>query len=475
LSCRGQFTSATITGAAFAQGKIVINMNLQAGEVDVVWVSFVIFNLGNGEFAAYGAYTTISSNSSQTVDLLNSFSAPQNMFYGISAVQVDPTFTGLSVQMAIDDNFLLSYTSQMGSFMASYLFVGYPATFTCLACKSSSMSYFLSGSCVSGCDANTVPVTLSNGGQLCRSCPVGTGLIAVNGKCVCPTYYVLDGSKCVPAPNLLPGIVVQSANPLAVKPVNQPTSGVISILPDGTINQNFNFVSSPPPASSNTVTTSTVFLPSTTTQGLTSQTSSQQTTTQTNYLSTTLTIQNTQPSNAMAVCSLPNTFFNGNECVCSVGYVYSNGKCNLIQIGITVIPVSPTIPQNQTQVCSANAVFNGSACVCNSNYHLVNSNCIQCQANSQWDGIICVCNIGFFTVNGACVQRVNCPANSQDNGLGTCICTMNYSMINNTCQLIRPSCPDNSSLIGSNCVCLTGFYNISGACSKCPSVAFWSS
>jgi hypothetical protein len=177
----------------------VVNVNVQAGEVNVLWISFIVFNLNNGQFAAYGGYTSIASNQTQTVDLLKGFSAGQNAFYGFSAFQPDISLNYVAIkgQASIDSNFLLSYTSMAGSFVVSYLFIGFPGNFTCLACQSISQNYYLNGNCVSRCPDNTVAVTLSNGGQFCRPCPAGTGLIVVRGSCVCPDSYSMQNDKCV--------------------------------------------------------------------------------------------------------------------------------------------------------------------------------------------------------------------------------------------------------------------------------------
>lgn len=79
-------------------------------------------------------------------------------------------------------------------------------------------------------------------------------------------------------------------------------------------------------------------------------------------------------------------------------------------------------------------------------------------------------------ISGVCSpHRQTCPNNSQDNGLGTCICVQNYTMVNNTCQKIEISCPANSILTNQGCVCVSGFSNVSGTCSRCPAMAFWSS
>lgn len=128
-----------------------MNVNVEGGQVYVLWVSFVVFNLNNGEFAAYGGYTTINSNDTQTTDLMKGFSDPQNAIYGINAMMSDQNKKGISLEMSMDSSFLLSYASKMGSFMVSYIFIGYPADFTCQACKGLLHNYYFNGSCLSQC------------------------------------------------------------------------------------------------------------------------------------------------------------------------------------------------------------------------------------------------------------------------------------------------------------------------------------
>jgi hypothetical protein len=199
-------------------------------------------------------------------------------------------------------------------------------------------------------------------------------------------------------------------------------------------------------ATSTSSTNSFVFLPQD------AQQPSQSTTTPINP-------QTAQPlSNANVVykiastsCWLPNTFFNGYECVCFVGYIYSNGKCILPQIiNIITVPTPTSFTVNSTSQCPVNTYSNGTACICVANYYLVNN---------------------------VCTQRPICPTNAQDNGLGACICNNGYTMINNVCQAVSPAitCPQNSTLVGSACLCNSGLYNNSGVCSPCSPQAYWSS
>lgn len=115
--------------------------------------------------------------------------------------------------MNMELNFLLSYTSKIGSFVASYIFIGYPANFTCLTCKGLMRNYYFNGDCVSQCSPDTIAVTLSNGGQLCRGCP--GGMVVMKGSCACPDDYAIQDGKCVlivPNAASMQGMKVQYSN-----------------------------------------------------------------------------------------------------------------------------------------------------------------------------------------------------------------------------------------------------------------------
>lgn len=177
--------------------------------------------------------------------MIKGFSAVQNAIYGINAVQWDPISNLASTSLNIDSNFLLTFTVPSGSFVLSYIFIGYPSNQTCSACPS---RYYSDGQCVSRCEGNTVAITLAVGGLMCRPCPAGTGMIAMNGTCACPLNSVMQDSKCIS--NAITSLSVQITNQPSVNNAVssnsialQPTSGVINLLPNGAINQNLNFIS----------------------------------------------------------------------------------------------------------------------------------------------------------------------------------------------------------------------------------------
>jgi hypothetical protein len=124
----------------------------------------------------------------------------------------------------MDSSFLLSYTSKMGSFVGSYIFIGYPANFTCLPCRTLMQNHYFNGNCLSQCPSDTLALTLSNGGQLCRGCP--GGMVVVRGSCACPDGYAMQNGKCVsivPVTNSMQGMKVQYSN--YQESIDQSTSG----------------------------------------------------------------------------------------------------------------------------------------------------------------------------------------------------------------------------------------------------------
>lgn len=126
-------------------------------------------------------------------------------------------------------------------------------------------------------------------------------------------------------------------------------------------------------------------------------------------------------------------------------------------------------------VCTANSYFNGQSCVCLPGFFSASGLCTSCPANSSWNGKFCQCDPNFYFNNNLCVEIIkqSCPLNSYDNGLGSCVCIANFTLINNTCRPAN-SCPLNSQLIGDQCVCNAGFIRVDNFCSRCQAGAFWS-
>lgn len=96
FSCTGQFTTLSLVNTTLNKDNISFSFDATAGEVQIIWVSFVVFNLNNGQFSAYGGFTVIDNNVSDRIDLLKGFSATQAAFYGINTLQSNTQSNTLS-------------------------------------------------------------------------------------------------------------------------------------------------------------------------------------------------------------------------------------------------------------------------------------------------------------------------------------------------------------------------------------------
>ena len=114
-------------------------------------------------------------------------------------------------------------------------------------------------------------------------------------------------------------------------------------------------------------------------QASTQQTSTQQTSTESSVQSSTRVsssagagILGVSSMSSSTICSLPNMYWNGFECLCKVGFSLISNLC--IQ---TILP--PTTPT--TTICQGSHQYsNGTACLCYTPYVMVSSSCVsQCK------------------------------------------------------------------------------------------------
>lgn len=141
---------------------------------------------------------------------------------------------------------MIDYKASKGNYIISYLLVGYPSRYVCSKCTNS-QNIYNNGMCYSYCPANTILTTLSDGGKMCMYC--AKGMIIEQGKCACPSGTSLVNNIC--ASISVNGLIVQSTNPSSTSTSNiynpqsdsQNSQGSIYI-PEGTINQYFDFSSS---------------------------------------------------------------------------------------------------------------------------------------------------------------------------------------------------------------------------------------
>lgn len=132
---------------------------------------------------------------------------------------------------------------------------------------------------------------------------------------------------------------------------------------------------------------------------------------------------------------------------------------------------------NQSNLCSGqNQYFDGLSCSCLPGYFYLNGNCTKCPSNSIFNGQYCACNPGYTLNASTCIptKTIICPPNSTNNGKGQCLCnSKNYTLINNTCQLI--SCTISKIWNGSACVCDRGTtLSANGSClQRCAANQQW--
>ena len=205
----------------------------------------------------------------------------------------------------------------------------------------------------------------------------------------------------------------------------------------------------------------------------TSSTSSTQTfTTQTMPVYTNTSSASSQSSSTQATTQAAstgrcpsNSFFNGYECVCEVGYGYIGGQCVALSI-IQPIPViiktqntgsttSSSGTQTSTQGSSSQTTTSGSS----------SSSSTQSTQTTTTQ---------TTTVNRNNVIPANCPSNAYDNGLGTCVCQSGYYFMNSACVQGTPCGAGSTRQADGSCACNAGYTNYGGVCSRCPSGAIYS-
>ena len=163
--------------------------------------------------------------------------------------------------------------------------------------------------------------------------------------------------------------------------------------------------------------------------------------------------------NAKVSCP-PNAVFNGVDCSCDIGYAYINGQCTAIS-AISAIPVPVVV--NPSSSSSSSSSSSGSSVS-----PVVNPTPATTASNSTSSSSSAV-------VTPRPTGSVNCPPNSYDNGLGTCVCNSGFYFSAQGCLQGSP-CPSNSTRqADGTCKCDAGLTNYNGFCSKCPPGALWSS
>lgn len=442
--------------------------------VDRVALSWIAFAPTTASFVSYGGQVSRNQYSgSVSSDISSTIYQSQYTLYGLNLISII-SGKAISFSSSITNDFVLTISSSIpiDSFSLVYIAVGPLPSSICANCGAENIAN--GNLCVSQCPTGTYSFTYKDGGVACRTCSSDLGLILVGGRCV-------EGKTTT--------TTTTTTTVVATGPIS---SGTQTTSSGSTSTQTTIPATTQTTGSSSAQTTSTATTQSTSTSTQSTSTATSQTsqpvTTQTSTTQTT-TAQVSQPSGGC----FANSYWNGNECVCEVGFVFVNGKCETPNIAVS-IPVIVTFP--------------GARKGCNTTTSVpVVSN--QCSGqNEVWNGSACVCSSGFVRVNGVCATSnptpstpttpttpttpstpttpttpttpsnpgsVSCGANSYDNGLGVCVCNAGFYKSGNDCVQGTPCGVNSVRRADGSCQCLPGFTNYNGVCSQCPPGAFWSS
>jgi len=382
----------------------------------------------------------------------------------------------VSFSSAIDINYVLtiSATGTVDDFSLVYVSVGVLPKSICANCGAGLIPF--QSDCVSSCPANSYSFTYKDGGIACRVCSSKLGFTLVNGRCQ-------QGSTIVPI------------NPTV------PSVPVIPSVPS---------VPSTPTIPSQPATPSTPVQPVTPTQPI--QPTISQPTVPAQPVQPTVPVQPVQPTIPAAPIqptvpiSAPincpdNAFYNGNECVCDVGFIFVKGKCQVpaIPSAIPSYIAFPSKPCNDTPVATPNQQTSSSsstpavtsttsstsstsstastASTSTSSTSSTSSSTTTTPSVSTGTGSTSSSSTssGASSSSSSSSSSVSCGANSFNNGLGVCICNQGFYFNNGAC-IAGAACGANSERSSTGaCVCITGFTSYNGVCSRCPPGALWSS
>lgn len=421
-----------------------------------LWLSWLAFSPGTASFGSYGGqYSQNKYSGSNNKDISNSLYQTPYIFHGINLLSLSNT-QPLAFTSSVDSNFILTVSASrvIDDFSIIYIAIGVQPGKHCASCGSGLVA--CGNNCLSSCAPGSYAFTYNDGGVGCRTCSSKLGQILSNGKCVQGSVSTSTATTTV---NLY-GNQPQS-------PPNNPVPPVITI-PSSILYGN---TSSFPPTSPPIAISAPPAAPS---------------------------------------CP-PNAFFNGDECVCDVGFVWMTGKCQapVIQTSIPTIilnpnkpptpaassaatPLIPSQPQPQPQAQpisqpaspSPSPQPSSSTNLPQPQSPTYQANSANCGPNSYNNGLgICVCNQGCYFLNNACVAGTPCSANSHRAADGSCVCDSGFTNYNGTCSKCPQGafwsssssqciyvCGQNSAYSASAgaCVCNSGFGQLNGACQACP-------
>ena len=489
-----------------------------------IWLSWLAFSPVSATFGSYGGQVSQNQYSgSVSSDISNSLYSTPYIFYGLnllSLVRSQP----LAFSSSIDSNFVLtvSASSSVDSFSLVYIAVGVLPGQHCASCGSGLVAN--GASCVSSCPTGTYAFTYKDGGVACRVCSSKLGMILSNNRCIPGS---VTSSSTTTTTTIAPAANTKSEDRTAT--VTVPTIRSASAVSTAS-NSNMGTSGSSTSSTSSVVSTSS-----------TVATSSASSVTVPAAPSTPVVISapaapvvistptapvvTIAPSPSPSVNSVPscpeNAFYNGNECVCDVGYVFLKGKCQVPSIPTTVpviiaypgqAPCNTTTPApaptpaptpsnpisnpaptpapvpSPTPVPNPTPINNPPTPTPNPTPTPAPTPSSNCGANSFDNGLrVCVCSQGFYLSNNVCIAGVACGANQVRDSTGRCVCSTGFTNYNGVCSRCPPGalwssasskcifvCGQNSAYSSSanSCVCNAGFGLFSGSCQPCPSGYF---
>ncbi len=285
-----------------------------------IWLSWLAFSPSAASFGSYGGQVSQTKYaSSVSNDISNTLYQTPYLFYGLNLISLSSS-QPLDFTSAIDDQFVLtiSASSLVDDFSLVYIALGVLPGKHCLNCGNSIIAN--NGNCVSSCPAGSFPFTYKDGGVACRTCSKKLGLTLVNGKCVI-------GSTTVSTKTTTTVISAQTSTKHSASNTHGQSSSSTS-----------SSGSSSSSGASSGSSQNAVVVPAPAVSGTTTSASS---------------------VNTNIVCP-ENSFYNGVECVCNVGYVYKNDKCRAADASISA-PINIGKPANDASSSSSSASSQGSS------------------------------------------------------------------------------------------------------------------
>jgi hypothetical protein len=426
-----------------------------------LWLSWLAFSPSSAAFGSYGGqYSQSKYSGSVSSDISNSLYQTPYLFLGLNLLSVSNS-QPLVFSSAADSSFVLTVSASrvVDDFSIVYIAVGILPSLQCSACGSGLIA--CGSNCQSSCVAGSYPFTFNDGGVACRTCSPKLGQILANGKCV-------QGSMTTSTTTTTISSNIPLPNQSTPNPSSPPAIAVLyNSIP----------IQAPAPALAPTPIPSP---PPTYTTSVTSKPSA--------------------PPSCPA-----NAFYNGNECVCDVGFVWVSNRCQapVIPTSIPTIILNPgqqftpaptpapkptIILSNTTSIPnppqSQPPVVQPSQPAPQLIYPQNPTNSASCGPNSYNNGLgICVCNQGCYLLNNSCVVGTQCNANSHRAADGTCACDTGFTNYSGVCSKCPPGalwsssssqciyvCGQNSAYSASAaaCVCNSGYGNLGGVCQTCP-------